>query len=71
MEGERAPERAADWERERERESGERLLLCSALALLLSTVVINMLDAHRMASPLVDVADREPVCCCLRPRLNK
>lgn len=67
MEGERAAERAADWERE----SGERLLLCSALALLLSAVVINMLDAHRTASPLVDVADREPVCCCPRPRLNK
>lgn len=40
---------------------GELLLLCSALALITHAVHA---DTHRGAFPLVDVADRAPVCCC-------
>lgn len=54
---------------------GELLLLCSALALLRSVVVINnktyCMHTHRGAFPLVDVADRAPVCSCLRLQINK
>lgn len=48
---------------------------CSALTQLLSAVVVNDQTyckcAHKGAFPLVGVADRAPVCCCLRLRLNK
>lgn len=89
MVGERGRERVRgegqkrDGERERdaklrvyeERCEEKILLFCSALALILSTVVTNnqtcCMHAHRRAFPLVDVADRAPICCCLRLQLNK
>lgn len=59
----------------KERCEKESLLPCSAVALLLSSVVTNnqtcCMHEHGRAFPPVDVADRAPICCCLRRQLNK